>query len=64
MSVRTETAQELLENQDPSVLFVVNEVTKEVTPLEVPGDSPKPRKQRAKKEEVTNDEPAAKGAGE
>lgn len=67
MSVRGITAQELPENQDPSVQFRINEVTKEVTSLApaAPAEEEAPR--RRKKKEASEDaavQPAPEGAGE
>jgi hypothetical protein len=70
--VRGVTAQEQLENQDPSVLFRINEVTGEVTPIAAPEpasvEQPAKRRGRPPKkvepvEEATDDVPA-EGAGE
>lgn len=55
MSVRGVPAQDRLENQDPAVLFTVDEVTKVVTPIECcPAtaevvEEPKPAKRRGRK---------------
>lgn len=65
MSVRGIPEQDKLENQDPDVLFNTDELTGEVTPIEVPGAKPAPKKadKPAPKKEATRDD-AAKGEGE
>lgn len=74
MSVRGIPAQDLLENQDPSVLYVVDEVTKQVTSIapsvaqrapQLDGPKPKRRGRKPASEEVATDEPTApEGEGE
>ena len=66
MSVRTATAQEALENQDEDVLYNIDEVTGERTPLVPDSGNSKvaPKKGRPKKTEETPDESAAEGDGE
>jgi hypothetical protein len=67
VSVRGIPEQDKLENQDPDVLFMTDELTGERTPIEVPGaakPAPKPTpKPAAPKKEATRDD-AAKGEGE
>jgi hypothetical protein len=65
MSVRGITAQELPQNQDPSVRFMIDEVTKVVTPV----DPPKRRGPKRVVKEVEDvqppePEPAPEGDGE
>lgn len=62
--------QDLVENQDPDVAYIVNEVTGERSPLVQPVVEEKPRRGRRKAEpapepvEEVPDEPAAEGDGE
>lgn len=65
MSVRGVPEQDKLENQDPGVLFMTNELTREVTPIEVPKaeSAPTPKPKPVPKKEAPRDD-AAKGTGE
>lgn len=62
MSVRGVPAQDRLENQDPAVLYYVDEVTKVVTPIDCcpPVVEEEKPKRRARKEVVD----VAEGEGE
>ena len=69
MSVRGVTAQELPENQDPSVQYMVDEVTKAVTPVAPPAPAEAPKRRGRPKKEVEDvqqpePEPAPEGDGE
>jgi hypothetical protein len=67
-NVRGVPVQELVENQDPAVLYNFDEVTKATTPIapptvEVP-EEPKQRRRRKAEVEEVSDESDAEGAGE
>jgi hypothetical protein len=65
MSVRGIPVQDLVENQDPDVLYFLDEVTGVKTPIVAPVAEPeeKPRRRKPKAEEVANDGDA-EGVGE
>ena len=54
MTTRGITAQELLENQDPEFLYIIDEVTKQVTPIAPFQPEPAPKKRGPyKKREIS-----------